>query len=408
MDTNNSYPPGHGRTGGFNSGALHLISMEVLVIGGGIVGLSSAYSLASAGANVVVCEKSHIGAGATGMGGGIRTQFSTPENVQLSLESLDVWQSFEETFGVDIQPRQLGYLMLAREEETARGIKQDIEMQQGLGAPNRYLSPADAIEAAPGLEVERFVGAGYSPDDLFVDANLALQGYAEQLPELNVDIRVGTEVSAIHRDSSDGRITGATTDDGDHIDMDFVVNAAGAWGREVADLADVPLPVTPQLRRQLLVAPNGPYPSNHPLTMDLDSGFVFYPEDETTMIVSGQIGPFREVDPDAYQTDIDLNWTTQVLEGVSELSSYFGPETETRERIAGVYATTPDHNPIIEETIPGLVNAVGFSGHGFMHAPATGRMVAEIVTEGSQTLVPSDAFSSQRFDRPSEDERAFI
>lgn len=382
--------------------------MEVLVIGGGIVGLSCAYSLASAGANVVVCEKSHIGAGATGMGGGIRTQFSTPENVRLSLASLETWRSFESTFGVDIQPRPLGYLLLAREEETARDIEEDVEMQRELGAPNRYLSPTGAAEVAPGLEVDRFVGAGYSPDDLFVDANLALQGIAEQLHEIGVEIRVGAEVSAIHRDSSDGRITGATTAESEQIDVDFVVNAAGAWAGEVANLAGASLPVIPQLRRQLLVAPSEPYPPQHPLTMDLDSGFVFYPEDETSMIVSGQIGPFLEVDPDSYQTEIDLEWTTRVIEGVAELANYFGPESETRSRIAGVYATTPDHNPVIEETMPGFVNAVGFSGHGFMHAPATARMVAEIVTEGRQTLVNQDAFSSQRFDNPSEDERAFI
>lgn len=384
-----------------------LESMEAIVVGGGIVGLASAATLIDAGVDVTVLEKSHLGAGATGLGGGVRTQFSTRANVQLSLASLDVWRTFESEYGVDIRPRQLGYLLLAREDATAEELRADIEMQRELGAPNEYRSAAEATAVCPGLEADRFVGAGYSPEDLFVDANLALQGYAEYVREHGGEIRTGSEVSDVRRDD-DGRVAGVRTADGETLDAAVVVNAAGAWAAEVAALAGIELPVVPQLRRQLLVEPGKPYPSPHPLTMDLDSGFVFYPEDERSMIVSGQLGPMLEVDPDGYRTNIDLEWTATVLEGVGELADYFGPDTETRERIAGVYATTPDHNPIIEEPVPGFVTAVGFSGHGFMHAPATGRMVAEIVTEGEQSLVDPDAFSSDRFDAGAGDERAFI
>lgn len=382
--------------------------MEVIVVGGGIVGMASADNLLAEGADVTVLEKAHLGAGATGMGGGIRTQFSTAANVQLSLASLDDWREFEPEFGVDIRPRKLGYLLLAREESTAERLRADVEMQRELGAPNEYISPSEATEVCPGLRANRFVGAGSSPEDLFVDANLALQGYADRVRELGGEVRTGTEVVDVRRESNDGRVAGVRTSDGVTLEADSVVNAAGAWAAEVAAMADIELPVVPQLRRQLLVKPGEPYPPRHPLTMDLDSGFVFYPEDGRSMIVSGQVGPMLEVDPDGYRTNIDLDWTTRVIEGVGELADYFSPDTETRERIAGVYATTPDHNPIIEETVPGIVNAVGFSGHGFMHAPATGRMVAELVTEGSQSLVDPDAFSSDRFENRVNDERAFI
>jgi sarcosine oxidase subunit beta len=382
--------------------------MHTIVVGGGIIGLASAYSLLQRETEVTLLEKSHLGAGATGMGGGVRTQFSSAANVRLSLESLDVWNDFEAEFGVNIQPRRLGYLLLARQLSTADQLRSDVEMQQELGAPNRDLSPLEAADPCPGLRADAFVGAGYSPDDLFVDANLALQGYANRVRELGGDIRTGVEVCGIQRTGEGGSVTGVRTDEGAILEADVVVNAAGAWASEIAAMAAVDVPVVPQLRRQLLVEPASSYPPLHPLTMDLDSGFVFYPESEATMIVSGQIGPMQTVDPDRYRAQIDLDWTTSVLEGVGGIADYFGAETTTKERIAGVYSKTSDNNPIIEETVPGFVNAVGFSGHGFMHAPATGRMVAELVTEGTQSLVEPSAFSSDRFERSADDERRFI
>lgn len=382
--------------------------MYSVVIGGGIIGMASAYALLQQGIDVTVLEKSHVGAGATGMGGGIRTQFSSPANVRLSLVSLEVWNGFEAEFGVDIRPRELGYLLLAREQATADQLRRDIEMQRDLGAPNRLLTSAEVTDRYPGLAEDVFLAGGYSPDDLFVDANLALQGYAQRVREIGGDVRTGAEVREICRDSDDDRVTGVRTDAGADVQADYVVNAAGAWAGETAAMAGVDIPVTPVLRRQLLAKPDGSYPPRHPLTMDLDSGFVFYPESDDLMIVSGQVGSLEEVDPDGYREQVGLAWSSSVLEGVSELASYFGPGTEIRQEIAGVYAKTPDNNPIIEETAPGFVNAVGFSGHGFMHAPATGRMVAELVTEGTQSLVEPTAFSSDRFERSADDERTFI
>lgn len=382
--------------------------MHTIVVGGGIVGVSCAYSLRQRGVDVTLLEKSSLGAGATGMGGGIRTQFSTRANVKLSVASLDVWNDFESEFGVGIRHRNLGYLTLARRASTAERLREDVETQRSLGVPNRYLSPTDVTEQCPGLKGDNFVGVGYSKDDVFVDANLALQGYAERARELGVEIRTGITVTDIARRSSDGHVTGVRTGTGETLAGDAVVNAAGAWGQEVAELAGVALPVTPVLRRQLLVEPDGQFPPRHPLTMDLDSGYVFYPEDEKTMIVSGQVGPLREVDPDAYQTNIDIEWMTTVLEGVGELATYFGPDTRPKDRIAGVYAVTPDNNPIIEETAPGFVNAIGFSGHGFMHAPATGQMVAQLVTTGEQSLVRPGTFASSRFDGQDTTERMFV
>lgn len=166
--------------------------MDVVVVGGGIVGLSSAHALAAAGADVTLCESDSLGTGSTARSaGGIRTQFSTPVNVRLSIESLRVWEAFEELFGVDIAHRQSGYLFLARTPETADRFRESVAMQNDLGVDSEFLSPAAAVERCPGLDPDGFVGATYDGADGFADPNLAVQGYAASAREAGVDVRTG-------------------------------------------------------------------------------------------------------------------------------------------------------------------------------------------------------------------------
>ncbi|MGM0604922.1 MAG: NAD(P)/FAD-dependent oxidoreductase, partial [Halobacteriota archaeon] len=137
-----------------------------------------------------------------------------------------------------------------------------------------------------------------------------------------------------------------------------------------------------------------------PLTIDLDTGSYFRPEREGAAIVGGEFGETDpEQDPDRYDTGIDLEWAATAIERAAETATYFGPETRIRRGWAGLYAVTPDHHPIIEETVPGFVNAVGFSGHGFQHAPATGTLVSELVLDGEPSLVDISTLGSDRFDR---------
>jgi sarcosine oxidase subunit beta len=131
--------------------------------------------------------------------------------------------------------------------------------------------------------------------------------------------------------------------------------------------------------------------------MDLDTGAVFYPEDDTVMIVSGPQEVMPTVDPDSYTEETSTDWTLEVLESLTELADYFGDDTRVQRTISGVYAQTPDSNPIIDEPISGFVTAVGFSGHGFMHAPATGTIVSELVVDGTPSLVDVSALSASRF-----------
>ncbi|SEQ27657.1 NAD(P)/FAD-dependent oxidoreductase [Natrinema salaciae] len=377
--------------------------MTVVVIGGGIVGLSSASELATRGVDVVVCEQGSIGNGSTERAaGGIRAQFSTPVNVDLSLESMRVWDSFEERFGIDIDYRRTGYLFLARNEDTAAQFAETVAMQNDRGVPSEVLDPDAAAEHARGIDPKKFEAATYSPTDGFADPHLALQGYARAAANSGVDVRTNTPVVNVLREDAaargDGRVTGVETADGS-LEAEFVVNAAGPWAGEVAAMADRSLPIAPKRRQIAVVEPDDPVPETHPLTIDLESGSYFRPDRGGDALIGGHFGASDSVaEPDAYDRSVDFSWAADALETASEWTTCFGPESALKRGWAGLYAVTPDDTAIVEETVPGFVTAAGFSGHGFQHAPATGTLVADLVTEGTTSLVDIEPLSSDRFE----------
>ncbi|QCJ46734.1 FAD-binding oxidoreductase [Haloprofundus sp. MHR1] len=382
--------------------------MHVVVVGGGIVGLSCAYALADRGAAVTVCESGTLGGGSTARSaGGIRTQFSTRVNVELSLSSLPVWESFEERFGVDIAYNRTGYLFLARESDTADAFGEQVAMQNDCGAESELLSPAEVAERWPHVRHERFVAATYSPLDGFADPYLALQGYATAAREAGVDIQTKTPVESVERvgSGSGGRFrveTGGESDEGgaETLDADYVVNAAGAWAGEVAAMVGLDLPISPRRRQIAVVEPETPVADAEPLTIDLDTGSYFRPEREGRALVGGQFDEDDpDADPDRFSESMDLDWAVTAVERAGDCADYFGPETRIVRGWAGLYAVTPDHHPIVEESAPGVITAAGFSGHGFQHAPATGRVVAELCLDGEASHVDVSALESDRFER---------
>ncbi|MFW5937602.1 MAG: NAD(P)/FAD-dependent oxidoreductase [Halanaeroarchaeum sp.] len=373
--------------------------MDVVVVGGGIVGLASAYELARRGATVTVFEKGSLGNGSTERSaGGIRRQFSTPVNVRLSEASLEVWERFDDRFGVDIDFRRNGYLFVARAESSAADLEAAAEMQRDLGVPTDVLDPEEATDVCPALRTARFVRATYLGTDGFADPHLALQGFAQTLPDVGADLRTGTAVTDVS--VSDGEVTGVVVD-GNRVAADFVVNAAGPWAHEVAAMADVDIPAVPRRRQVVVVDPERTIPQGHPLTIDLDSGAYFRPEREGTALVGGHFGVVDDQvpGPDHYSQSSDLEWRLEALDRAGEVAAYFGGETRIRRGWAGLYSVTPDHHPIIEETLPGFVSAVGFSGHGFQHAPATGKVVADLVFAGRPKHVDVSRLTSDRFER---------
>jgi sarcosine oxidase subunit beta len=375
--------------------------MRVVVVGGGIVGLSSAHYLAERGADVTVVEKGALGGGSTGRAnGGIRAQFTSAVSVELSRESIAVWERFEEDFHTDIDYRRPGYLFLARSDDTAARFREHVALQNDHGVGSEFLDAGAAAGRCPGLRREAFVGATYCPTDGFADPHLGLQGFARAAGAAGADVRTGVEVTDVRL--VDGEVRGVETTEGS-LDASFVVNAAGPWAARVGAMAGLDLPVSPR-RRQLLVAdPESPVPADVPLTVDVDDGAHFRPERDGRAVVGGRFGGTDpERDPERYRTAYDVDWAVEALEHASGVADYFGPGTELVGGWAGLYAVTPDHHPIVEETRPGFVNAVGFSGHGFMQSPATGKVVAELVLDGEPRTVDVAPLRADRFERGEE------
>jgi len=369
--------------------------MRVAIIGGGIIGLYAAEFLSKRGADVTVFEKSAPGSGSTGRsGGGIRSQFSTPTNVELSQHSRQYWDEFESTFGADIRRRRVGYLFLARETETATQLEADVEMQNRHGVPSEFVDPEEAATLSPGLRAEKFAGGSYSPTDEFVDPHLVTMALVDALEDRGVEIRRQTKVTDVVLE--DGEVAGIRTHEG-RADADAVVNAAGPWAGRIAAMADISVPIRPELHRIAFVRPDTPFPETVPLTMDLDTGSVFRPENDETVAIGGSQESPR-CDPDSFPQSATLEWTWEVLEDVADMSARFGPDTEVQNTMSGLYATTPDAHPIIEETLPGFVNVIGFSGHGFMHAPAAGKLATELLCDGATSTMDISALSSDRFE----------
>jgi len=199
-----------------------------------------------------------------------------------------------------------------------------------------------------------------------------------------------------------GAVVGVDTEDG-RLDADFVVNAAGAWAGRLAGLAGVDLPIEPRRRQVAVVDPSQPVPEDVPLTIDLDSGSYFRPERDGAALVGGHFGgDDPAVDPDRYSQSVDIDWAADAVERAADYTTYFDEHSGIKRGWAGLYAVTPDHHPVLEETVPGFVTAAGFSGHGFQHAPATGQIVAELCFDGEASLVDVDALASRRFDEGSD------
>jgi len=381
--------------------------MDAIVVGGGIVGLASAVELSDRGVDVTLLERDELGAGSTDRAvGGIRVSFSTPVNVDCSLYSLDVWESFEERFGVDVAFRQHGYLFLARERDTAERFRETAAMARERGAPVEYVDAETAASHCEGIDTDRFVGGTYCPRDGYADPHLALQGYSQAATAAGVDVRTNAPVSDLLTDGD--RIVGVECD-GEPLRADVVVLAAGAWTAPLAATAGLDLPIAPRRRQVAVVEPERRVPEGDPLTIDLDTGSYFRPERDGRAIVGGHFAEADpDVDPDRYESGPDVPWAADAVESAGEWTDYFGPESRLAGGWAGLYAVTPDDHAVVDAVRPGLVVAAGFSGHGFQHAPATGRIVSDLVVDDGTEVTDLPALSANRFGDGEREERNVV
>ncbi|MCA1815091.1 MAG: FAD-binding oxidoreductase [Acidobacteria bacterium] len=369
---------------------------EVVIIGGGIVGSSVAYHLTERGCRevLVVEREAHQGKGSTGKSmGGVRAQFSTPVNVQMSRYSIDFFSKFDEVVGYPADYRPHGYLFVATSERHLDYLKANRERQAAMGVTNVALVSREEIEEiVPQLRTDDVVGGTFCPTDGFVDPHSVMMGFMRRARERGARLWLDTRVTGIEVES--GRVAAAETTRG-RIATGVVVNCAGAWAAGVAAMAGAELPVEP-LRRQLV--PTEPFdrlPQRFPMVIDMTTGFHFRREGLGILLAWND----PEETP-GFKTDFDPAFVEKILtRAASRVPVLADAQVNASRAWAGLYEMTPDHHAIIGQSpdVRGLYFANGFSGHGVMHSPATGRVVAETILDGRATLLDAAPLGVERF-----------
>ncbi len=371
-------------------------SAEVVIIGGGIVGASIAYHLTEAGCrDVLIIEReAQQGLGSTGKSaGGVRAQFATPVNIQMSLYSIDFFANFEEATGHDPLYRAHGYLFVATSERHLDYLKANREKQRALGLTNVKIVTREEIQAIiPQLRSDDVVGGSFCPTDGFVDPYSVMRGFTQRARERGARVWLDTEVSAIEVEQ--GRVAGCDTTRG-RVATRVVVNAAGAWAARVGGLAGVDIPVRP-LRRQIVNTEEfDQLPRQLPMVIDMTNGFHFRREGAGVMMAWPEPEQSYE-----FNTRFDDEFIEKILtRAVSRVPCLAEAEVNPRRCWAGLYEVTPDHHAIIGPApgVEGFYLANGFSGHGVMHSPATGRIISDLILRAGAPLIDAAPLGLSRF-----------
>lgn len=352
------------------------IVADVIIIGAGVVGCSIAYQLAKKGCNnIVVLEKKYIGSGSTeNCAGGIRQQFSTEVNIKLSLESVRFFEGFEEETGHTADFKQNGYLILATTEEEIETFKQSVALQRRLGVDVSLLTPREAQAIVPCLNIKDVLGASYCPTDGYADPYSVVHGFASSARKLRVKIYQETEVIEIKKN---GHIWNVLADK-ERFQASIVVIATGAWSGQMGRIIGRHIPVIPSKRHIFVTTPINEIVKDAPMVVDFQNGFWFRREGQ------GLIFGMRNPDEtESFDTSVDWGFLHQVAKAAS-FRLPFLMDTGVVRAQAGLHDDTPDANAIISkiQDMDDLYLACGFSGHGFMHSPAVGRVVADLIIKG--------------------------
>ena len=372
-----------------------LKSADVVIIGGGIVGASIAYQLTLAGCrNVAILEReSSQGKGSTGKSmGGVRAQFSGAESIRMSLYSIPFFRDFEQTLGHPSGYRAQGYLFIATTQRHLDYLRANFDLQVATGLSTASLvTREDIVKMVPQLRSDDIIGGSFCSTDGFVDPYSVMTGFTLRAIDQGARLVRDAEVTGLTLDAQGVR--SVETAQGS-IAARTVVNAAGAWSAQIAKMAGIDLPVEP-LRRMLV--PTEPFDKiapSAPMVVDMSTGFHFRPEGLGLLMAWND----PEEKP-GYKTTVDRGFIEKVLtHAVRRVPVFEELEVNPSRAWAGLYEMTPDHHPVLGASpVGGLFFATGFSGHGVMHSPATGKILADLILKGTTDLINPKLLDYARF-----------
>lgn len=370
---------------------------DVVIIGAGIMGCSSAFQLASRGLKVCVVEKNVIGAGPSGKSSAIiRQHYSNELTARMALHSLRIFQNFADAVGGDAGFRRTGFLVLTPEKDL-EGLKANVAMQRRVGIDTQIIESTEVVRRWPFLETGDLVAAAYEPESGYADPNLTLNSYVQAAKGRGATFKLETEVTGVR--FIGGEVQGVDTTRGS-FDAPVVVNCAGPWGARVARFAGIEVPINScRVQVAFFRRPQG-YELGHPVVADFNHA-VYWRQETGSLTLVGLIDPSEQdavVDPEAYREAVDSDFVADVGE---RLVKRF-PAMERSEHTGGyaaLYDITPDWHPLMDELIEGsgFYICAGFSGHGFKLGPAVGLMVADMVSGAITPGMDRRLFRLNRF-----------
>jgi sarcosine oxidase, subunit beta len=365
---------------------------DAVVVGGGVMGTSTAYHLAARGmADVILLEREQfLGAMSTGQcAGGIRHQFASEINIRLSTASISMLERFPDELGQEIGLRFDGYLILVSSPANVIAFKNAIALQNRLGVATKWLEPDEVADMVPLLNLDGVLGGSFHDRDGLCDPSSVVQGYATGARRLGA--RIFTEAGVTQVDRRAGRFVVHTPRGA--IETPVLINACGAWAPDIGRMLGVDIPIEPIRRQMVVTTPLPGVPEDFPFTTFFDYSLYFHREGEG--ILTGQSNPAQAP---GFHLDIDAEWEAIHLENAMDRFPLL-ESAGVLSRWAGLYEVTPDAQAILGRvaTVDGGYIMAGFSGHGFMHGPVAGLLMAEEVIDGAASTVDIRPFRYERF-----------
>ena len=368
---------------------------DVVIIGAGVNGLSTAFRLAQSGAGrIVVVERSHVAGGASGKSGAlVRMHYSNAAEAELAFKSLGVFQHWDDVVGGDCGWNPTGFLRITRPEHE-EALRANVAVQQGLGINARVVSAAEAAELAPMVRTDDFAVAAWEPESGYADPVATTYGFARRAADLGVEIRTNSAVTAITTES--GRVTGVELAGGDRIAAPVVLLTGGAWANDLLAPLGLDFGLRPQ-RIQVAVFHWSPYLTGHPVVIDSFQNSWLRQEGTAGTLIGVELGD-EHADPHHFSEAINAEEVERCRCALTaRIPAMAG--TPMRGAWAGLIMMSPDGRPILDHLpeYEGLFCIIGDSGTSFKTAPAIGQGMAEWIVSGEPRLLDLSPFAAARF-----------